>query len=150
MAYLRDASCILALTSGVSLHIFIYRHGDWDTKSPAIALAYLLLLLSGTVVTHSFPSWDNSRRGSSSDLLSLFACHLTGVYGSMLIYRAFFHRLFQFPGPFLARLSNFYVTALAAKNLQLHEELQGLHAKYGDYVRLGRSQILFRTFIAAN
>ncbi|KAJ5758202.1 Cytochrome P450 [Penicillium nucicola] len=59
----------------------------------------------------------------------------------MLVYRAFLHRLSRFPGPFLARLSNFYVTALSGKKLQLCDEIQKLHQQYGDYVRIGPTEI---------
>ncbi|KAJ0418348.1 cytochrome P450 [Aspergillus carlsbadensis] len=59
----------------------------------------------------------------------------------MLCYRAFWHRLSSFPGPFVARLSNLYVTALSAKNLHLYEEVQRLHQQYGDYVRLGPTEL---------
>ncbi|KAL5337622.1 cytochrome P450 [Aspergillus crustosus] len=51
----------------------------------------------------------------------------------MLFYRAFWHRLSSFPGPFWARLTNLYVTALSAKRLRLYEEIQKLHQQYGDY-----------------
>ncbi|BCR84059.1 cytochrome P450 [Aspergillus chevalieri] len=67
--------------------------------------------------------------------------YLLGLYSSMLVYRGFFHRLCQFPGPFLARLSNFYLTRLSAKNLHLYEEVQALHREYGDIVRVGPSEL---------
>jgi hypothetical protein len=51
----------------------------------------------------------------------VMGCHILGIYLNMLCYRAFWHRLSGFSGPFLARLSNFYVTALLAKNLHLYE-----------------------------
>ncbi|KAE8405503.1 cytochrome P450 [Aspergillus pseudonomiae] len=59
----------------------------------------------------------------------------------MLFYRAFWHRLGGYPGPFLARLSNFYVTSLSAKSLHLYEEVRELHRQYGDYVRLGPTEL---------
>ncbi|KAJ5308716.1 Cytochrome P450 [Penicillium antarcticum] len=59
----------------------------------------------------------------------------------MLVYRAFLHRLSRFPGPFFARLSNFYVTVLSGKKLQLCDEIQKLHHQYGDYVRVGPTEI---------
>ena len=73
-------------------------------------------------------------------------CHILAIYGSMLIYRAFFHRLRKFPGPFLARLSNFHVAGLSAKKVQLYEETERLHKLYGDYVRLGKTISLFLLF----
>jgi cytochrome P450 len=63
--------------------------------------------------------------------------YVAGLFSSMLIYRAFFHRLRHYPGPFLAKLSTFYITARSVKKLHLFEEVQKLHAQYGDYVRLG-------------
>ncbi|KAH9908408.1 cytochrome P450 [Xylariomycetidae sp. FL2044] len=62
----------------------------------------------------------------------------TGLAGSILVYRAFFHRLRRFPGPFLAELSRFCAMSTAAKNLQANVEAQRLHAEYGDFVRVGR------------
>ncbi|CAG8020572.1 unnamed protein product [Penicillium salamii] len=59
----------------------------------------------------------------------------------MLVYRTFFHRLVKFPGPFLARMSNLFVTVLARKRLQLHEEIHSLHSRYGDYVRIGPREL---------
>lgn len=67
--------------------------------------------------------------------------YLVGLYFSMLIYRAFFHRLSRYPGPFLAKLSNFYITARSVRNLQLFKEIEHIHHQYGDYVRLGKSPI---------
>jgi len=76
-------------------------------------------------------------------LLGPSDCHLYLEYcGSMLIYRVFFHRLNRFPGPFLARLSNFSATGLSSKDLHLYEEVQKLHKKYGDVVQLDKKQWL--------
>ncbi|CAG8025211.1 unnamed protein product [Penicillium salamii] len=132
---------ILCLLSGISSHLIIYRHGDWDTKSPVIVLAHILALAIGTIgsklYSSSIDAWEDSLIGTSSGL----AYHLIGVYGSMLVYRTFFHRLVKVPGPFLARMSNLFVTVLAMKRLQLHEELHSLHSRYGDYVRIGPREL---------
>jgi hypothetical protein len=58
---------------------------------------------------------------------------------SILTYRAFFHRLSRFPGPFRARLSNLYATKLANKDEHMYLEVQELHRRYGDIVRIGSS-----------
>ncbi|KAJ5166267.1 uncharacterized protein N7482_005048, partial [Penicillium canariense] len=72
---------------------------------------------------------------------SLILYHILGIYTSILFYRVFWHRLNCFPGPFLAKLSNFYVTWLSAKKLQLFEEAEKLHRQYGDYVRIGPTEL---------
>lgn len=60
----------------------------------------------------------------------------------MLANIAFFHRLSRFPGPFLARLGNFYIMARVLRTHQEYSVLQSLHNKYGGrcedwYVTLG-------------
>lgn len=61
----------------------------------------------------------------------------------MVIYRAFFHRIRHFPGPFWAGVSRFYAFGLAAKNLQYNVELQKLHEEYGDFIRTGMLQFTY-------
>lgn len=60
---------------------------------------------------------------------------------SILVYRAFFHRLGRIPGPFAARLSRFYAFGKATKTNRGCEDVQKLHEKYGDFVRTGMSFI---------
>lgn len=116
---------IVASCSGLLLHWFCFRHGEWDTAAPSLLFGYGMMTLASTCVL------------SGRAILVTAAFHLFGVWASMLLYRMFFHRLSDFPGPCAARLSNFYVTFLSAKKLRLYEETQRLHGKYGDYVRLG-------------
>lgn len=128
------ATFALALASGVTTHLLLYRHGEWDLQAPKIVISYAALLFAALTVEHMNVLEIAAPRQWAVGMLG---CHILGVYGSILIYRAFFHRLSQFPGPFPARLSNFYVTTLSAKNFHLYEETQKLHKQYGDYVRLG-------------
>ncbi|KAL2838069.1 cytochrome P450 monooxygenase [Aspergillus pseudodeflectus] len=136
-----DTLATLAAASGVSAHLLLYRRGEWDVQSPRIFVSYALItltafflerttVLDGLAVT-SRPRWA----------FNVVGCHILGIYLSMLCYRAFWHRLSSFPGPFLARLSNFYITTLSAKKLHLHEEVERLHQQYGDYVRLGPTEL---------
>lgn len=125
------AIALLSVSSGVLTHNLIFRHGEWDVASPRLVLVYLstLLVTLLAVTPHSYESFK--------EITAYFSCHIAGIYGSMLIYRAYFHRLDNFPGPFWARLTNFYVTRLTTRRLQLYQEVEKLHEKYGDYVRLG-------------
>ncbi|GAB1192901.1 hypothetical protein APSETT444_002100 [Aspergillus pseudonomiae] len=134
-----DTLWVLATISGVTTHLLLYRYGEWDVKAPRIVNIYILLsaalvylersaLLDGFAIG-TRPRWA----------ITVVLYHIFGVYASMLFYRAFWHRLGGYPGPFLARLSNFYVTSLSAKSLHLYEEVRELHRQYGDYIRLGDS-----------
>ncbi|KAL4862395.1 hypothetical protein BDV12DRAFT_45537 [Aspergillus spectabilis] len=131
----------LATISGVTTHLALYRHGEWDVRAPKIAATYILLLLAA--VTTDLMQEPSEAQATKPQFAALKAvlCHITGIYGSILIYRALFHRLSRFPGPFLAGLSNIYVTALSARKLHLYEEVEKLHKQYGDYVRLGPTEL---------
>ncbi|KAH8706024.1 cytochrome P450 monooxygenase [Talaromyces proteolyticus] len=133
---------LLAGASGATAHILFYRLGEWDLKSLSLVTNYLIFVVIGiyieslNVLDPYFPApleryWAIKSVG----------CHVVGIYLSIILYRLFWHRLSRFPGPFFAKLSNFYVTALSAKKLHLYEEVENLHKKYGDYVRLGPSEL---------
>ena len=131
--------------SGISAHLFLYRHGEWDLAAPKILIFYLTLLLGAIVVDYlELIELENTTQRKVA--VKSVGCHILALYSSMLIYRAFFHRLCKFPGPFLGRLSNFYVVGLSAKKVQLYEETQRLHKLYGDYIRLGKGFGLFLLF----
>ncbi|KAJ6037101.1 cytochrome P450 [Penicillium herquei] len=74
---------------------------------------------------------------------ALFAafCFNLGLTLSILIYRAFFHRLGRFPGPWAAKLSRLSTVKRAIKRTQYHLDLQEMHEKYGDFVRTGPREI---------
>lgn len=61
----------------------------------------------------------------------------TGLLVSIGTYRLVFHPCRKFPGPLPAKLSRFYATKLAAKDVQFYKELAKMHEQYGDFVRTG-------------
>lgn len=61
-----------------------------------------------------------------------------GFFASTFMYRAFFHRLHRFPGPFLAKISRFYAFTVAFTTLRSHTAAERVHEKYGDFVRTGK------------
>jgi cytochrome P450 family 628 len=123
---------LLAAFSGALAHLAVFRKGEWDVASPSVFAFYCSIFAAALLSTS--PLLINT---PIQGVTQIAICHVAGLYGSMLLYRAFFHRLSQYPGPFLARVTNFYITALSMKKLHLFEEVQKLHAQYGDYVRLG-------------
>lgn len=130
---------ILSFILGVSLHVFVLRRGEWDPAVPkmlaTVGASHLALCL-GLVLRAKADLWSAVKTSSS-----LVATSILGIYLSMLVYRAVFHRLNRFPGPFLARLSNFYFAGVTLKSYQEYIELQKLHRKYGDVVRIGASTL---------
>ncbi|PGH01942.1 hypothetical protein AJ79_07773 [Helicocarpus griseus UAMH5409] len=134
-----------AILSGIILHVGLYRVGEWDLSAPKIFTTYSILTLCAALYykSHSMMQENGELLAMLSSFipagypLRFIAAHIATVYASMLLYRAFFHRLRHFPGPFMARLSNIYFTFLSAKDMHRYDELDKLHKKHGDYVRVG-------------
>lgn len=130
MAFSNQARVFAAL-GGVAAHLFVFRLGEWDVKSPSIFVGHVLVFASAAAASNRLLAT------TTLEVAHLAGWYVAGLYLSMLVYRAFFHRLSSYPGPFLARLSNFYITARSMKKMQLFEEVRTLHSQYGDYLRLG-------------
>ncbi|KAI0141770.1 cytochrome P450 [Xylariaceae sp. FL1272] len=62
-------------------------------------------------------------------------------------YRVLLHPLRQYPGPFLAKLTQGYAGFFAAKK-RLHIEVHQYHLKYGPVVRVGPDRLSFNTVTA--
>lgn len=61
-----------------------------------------------------------------------------GLFGYMLLCRAFFHKLRKFPGPWPAKLSKFYWTYQVLRDPISHLRVEKLHQELGDFVRTGK------------
>lgn len=140
---------VLSLASGFLIHVSVFKHGEWDTSSPAIVLCYLGAGLGGALwlTSRSLAATSGGLNITPTEYLLLVTTHIVGLFLSIAIYRVYLHRLSEFRGPFIARLSNFYLTWLSAKKLQLHEEIDVLHSRYGDYVRTGDVSPIFQSCI---
>lgn len=132
-----------ALLIGAAAHQLFFRFGEWDLYAAQLIFAFIFANVGGTAaLVHENPNLGTL---AAFRLVStLITTVVAGIFSSMLIYRGFFHRLNRFPGPFLARLSNFYVTSLSISKFRLFEEVQQLHKQYGDIVRIGMTFYLHR------
>ncbi|RYP33768.1 hypothetical protein DL767_004635 [Monosporascus sp. MG133] len=135
-----------AFLCGIVLHLAVFRRGEWDLQAAKIAASAVLTYAAATasLVLYGFPAADDavpSLRAASGAAGALFISGLVGIYGSMLVYRVLFHRLRRFPGPFAARLSNFYQASLYWRTYRLDLEVQKLHQIYGDIVRIGPNEL---------
>lgn len=139
-----DNSTLLLLAagalSGLAIHRSYFIHGEWHIQAPRIVRCYscvLVLLISGKVYHHASHHlvWFD-------ELLLGFLAHLVSLLSSIVTYRVFFHRLTQegFPGPLAARITKLW-HVWQARDSKNHVVLDRLHAKYGDFVRTGPSEI---------
>lgn len=127
-----------AFAAGVLLHVGVFTRGEWDLYTTKLLGTSIILNASLAGVLFYSGAEEFGTRWAAFKAASLLSSAVwVGLYSSILVYRGAFHRLNRFPGPFWARISNFYVTSLSVKKFQLYEEVQKLHEKYGDIVRLG-------------
>ncbi|KAJ9615861.1 hypothetical protein H2200_001938 [Cladophialophora chaetospira] len=127
---------------GVTTHLILFRQGEWDLSTVRLCCSYLGLFLVTLLGSFYVNVRDDGPTFLSSIIAGANACslaiaHFLGVFGSMSIYRLFFHRLSSFPGPFWGRLTGFYMSHLTRRRWHRFEETQRLHQKYGDFVRVG-------------
>ncbi|KAJ4017603.1 hypothetical protein NW766_003668 [Fusarium irregulare] len=119
---------------GVMSHVFALRKGEWDLWTMKFIYAWITYEAVVPCALIQFrPMAYIDAIFTANMLLSAF---ISGMTISILTYRAFFHRLNRFPGPFIARLTNVYATWLAIKEEHMYLEVQELHKKYGDIVRI--------------
>ena len=136
-----QAAAIVSLVAGVTSHHLIFRRFEVDGY--AWQLLFIFLGSSAVLII------AHIRIGGYSLILAICRALLVsnaynaGVVVSSLTYRAFFHPLNRFPGPFMAKLSRFYAMRNAAKSLKAFEDIQRLHETYGDIVRVGEYQHAF-------
>lgn len=131
------APVLLGLTgiAGVATHALYFNkaeHHLYGVRYLQIALAVFLTAVAGM-----------SRIGEKSTSEAFYiatafeSSYLAGLYASLLFYRVFLHPLNKFPGPYGARLSDFwYSTHIDAKKADAHKLLEKLHAKHGDFLRI--------------
>ena len=132
----------IAFALGVTLHLSIFRRGEWNIYALSILQYFAIFEGIFTCVLRLFLGSEKCTTWIVVSIaLTATLSTLVGLFTSMLIYRGFFHPLKGYPGPFFSRFSSLYITFRAFKNRRLFEELQLLHKTYGDIVRIGNQRI---------
>ncbi|KAF5632076.1 cytochrome p450 [Fusarium sp. NRRL 52700] len=136
-----SALCCVALC-GIATHLAIFRIGEWDVAVHRIVASFGLIYAS---IFSLLAYHGDLERQSLLDAWyiasELMAAFIAGLYSSMVIYRFCFHPLRQFPGPTFAPLSALYAISMSMKEFHMFLEVQKLHKTYGDFIRLGPSEI---------
>ncbi|KAI1857879.1 uncharacterized protein JN550_012954 [Neoarthrinium moseri] len=125
----------LSAVSGISFHHLYARRVEidfivWHLLGVGVAI-YCALCAWFTVI------WGFTLGTALKELsicLLVFALSLTS---SILIYRGFFHRLRNFPGPYGARFSSLWLLRKSSGDFKTHRNLERIHNEYGDIVRIG-------------
>lgn len=128
-----------AAVSGFVFHQVLFKRVEVDRQPVLLAVIVLFSpLVMATALyqaSEEFASfWHAWLVGTATVLTSLFS-----LFVNILVYRAFFHSLNDFPGPFAARLSKFWTLARVIKSrTRWYLEAGKLQEIYGDYVRTGK------------
>jgi hypothetical protein len=120
---------------GVLVHLGLFIREEWHLRAPAILLVHLSSIGCGTFL-YSILWGLNSTLSGLLLTLSLFCSYSLGLFGSIGIYRMFFHRLRHFPGPRLAALTKLW-HVYQCRDSRNHLLLDSLYKKYGSFVRTG-------------
>jgi tryprostatin B 6-hydroxylase len=121
--------------AGVLSHVGYFIHGEHMLTAPSLVvvamagppiLVVLVSKLAGLSISHA------------AQLTFVgYLVYMIALFTSILTYRAFFHPLRHFPGPKLARLSQFYHFFRVRAKVDNYKHLDRLHDRYGEYVRVG-------------
>ncbi|KAJ4396529.1 hypothetical protein N0V93_000749 [Gnomoniopsis smithogilvyi] len=129
---------VIPLLVGVAVHLSV-RPFEIDRHTPRFIFAYLISFTALVINLHTRSGLSLAE--SILETATIAARFNAGLFGSILIYRAFFHRLHRFPGPLPAKLTRFYAMKIAALTLQTHLAIENVHEQYGDFVRVGPREI---------
>ncbi len=129
---------IVAAAAGAATHLGYFMRGEHHLHGTI----YIQIFVS--LFTAAIPLVVRLGRepfGTALGKVTLLAgCYLSGLYASLLVYRVFFHPLKKFPGPFGNKLGNLWFSAQLA-NGDACKKVLTLHEKYGDFLRIGSSDL---------
>lgn len=83
-----------ALGLGILLHIFFFRFGEWDLATLKLIVGFTATTVSLCVaIVLTVPEFGNNVWAAFKTSITLNYAVLSGIYASMLVYRAAFRRL---------------------------------------------------------
>jgi hypothetical protein len=131
-----STTLITTAIAGVATHNLLFRYGEWHMQAPFIFYLYVSLALLLT----AFQIWVQGLLKGLITSTATISTYAISLFASIAVYRVCFHRLKRFPGPFWASISKFWhVFKCIKSSSRNHLVLDGLHHKYGDFVRTGLS-----------
>lgn len=125
----------VAVFVGLFAHNAIFIRGEWHMHIlqilVGVGLINVIALYSLYRVAHA-PSFGEAL----SAVFHMNIASLVALFGSMTVYRLFFHKLSSFPGPKLAAVTKLWHVWKVRKSTNFLL-LQELHGEYGNIIRTG-------------
>ncbi|KAK9777657.1 putative Tryprostatin B 6-hydroxylase [Seiridium cardinale] len=129
---------LYAALFGVVVHLSVFITGEWHLRVAGVVTIHSLVL-----VLMAFWSSEPIPK-ALLPIFILFSSYLLGLFGSITVYRLFFHRLRRFPGPRLAALTKLW-HVYQCRDSRNHMVLDALHKQYGTFVRTGKDYLYVKS-----
>lgn len=129
---------LVAAAAGVlSYAVYFHRgeHDMWAVTYIQLSATSLVGVIVALVKLFSWPVLS-----AILATCTTFGSFLLGAVVGTFVYRIWLNPLNKFPGPYPARLLAVWLSA-HAHNKDLYLKIEGLHKKYGKYVRLGPNDL---------
>lgn len=128
---------VYAVLGALIVHHGILIHGEWHLHVGSILAAHAVGAGSLWAIVNSEAGHGFFAGGAFT---AICIGYLVTLYTSMIIYRLFFHKLRQFPGPKMAAATKFW-HIWHSRTGQNHLVMERLHKKYGTVVRSGPNEV---------
>lgn len=129
---------VAVFTAGIASHVAFFHRGEHHMHGPRYLKIFFGLYALAIAIDTNFNGEPLIQ--AFANVSSLASCYLAGLYASLLAYRLFITPLNAFPGPLLARISNFWFSSQLGKK-DAYKKVTELHDKYGDIVRVGSNDL---------
>jgi cytochrome P450 family 628 len=119
---------------GILSHLTVFIHGELNNFAGQIASTFagFFGLLAAIGYFQAGPVYGIAIAAAN------FAAFQLGLLLSIVIYRAYFHRLKDFPGLPIMGVTQLWAVCNAIVVGRNHAVIADLHHKHGDFVRVGR------------
>ncbi|KAF2129891.1 cytochrome P450 [Dothidotthia symphoricarpi CBS 119687] len=133
----------LVAALGLFTHYILYA-SEWDTEIPRFLATWLLAFGGIAAAEYTYNPHVNTVGDVFVITSTTAAIYFGALSASVLIYRGFFHRLRNIPGPFLARFSKFHsiFAGVIPTNFRYFKSSEALHERYKtDVIRTGPREV---------
>ena len=129
--------CIAAVAADIIPHLYYFNRGERHLYGAV----HVQVFTAACVITTLLLYHQGHPIGEAlAQVTKIAFFYLADLYTSLLTYRSLFHPLNKFPGLFGARISNFWLSS-HLKDGDAFRKVQQLYSKYGDFVRIGSSDL---------
>jgi hypothetical protein len=125
---------VVVFLAGILLHAVVFSRHEWDRHASSVVLSAYGLYAAAVALL--IVKGDLAFGQSVVKAFVLEAVLLSGLIGSMVIYRQVLHPLRSIPGPLAARLTSLWIIKENVPDLKFYVKLRSLHDQYGDFVRI--------------